>query len=223
VNLQETPDDGICDLRIFAKTDIVHERMAINLGISIFPIPVWRPRDALKISDIPNDVNSYYIKKAKKLELVTQMREEEKHAREQEQEQTRKDKSDEHAEGKGKEHASEEHVEKSGDYPELLIGNTHKKKSSTSDENSHHWELYVQPVDPSVNLDDHVTKIMFKLHPTFTQQKVVIVKAPYKISRIGWGTFTVGVKVYWKDGTKSNFKHTLNFTKEKTEGTVKVE
>jgi len=199
--------------------------MAINLGISIFPIPVWRPRDALKISDIPKDVGSYYIKKAEKLELVAQMREAELHEREQEKERTRKDKSDEHtqAEGKGKDHASEEYVEKRSDYPELLIGNTHKKQSSTSDQNSHHWELYVQPVDPSVHLDDHVTKIMFKLHPTFSRQKVVIDKAPYKISRIGWGTFTVGVKVYWKDGTKSNFKHALNFTKEKTEGTFTVE
>jgi len=77
INLQETPDDDICDLRIFAKTDIVFEGITKRLGLEIPRPPIWRPRDAKPINQIPNDVDDYFIEKAKNLEMLIKMREEE--------------------------------------------------------------------------------------------------------------------------------------------------
>jgi NAD-dependent SIR2 family protein deacetylase len=40
INLQETPDDDRCDLRIFAKCDPIFEAACTKLGVVIDPIPV---------------------------------------------------------------------------------------------------------------------------------------------------------------------------------------
>jgi len=123
-----------------------------------------------------------------------------------------------------KEYMSEEEIseEKETKYPELVIGNTHKKKAS-SDQNCHHWKIYVHTVDPTLKLESFVNKVVFNLHPTFSPQKISFSKGPFEISRIGWGTFHVGVSVHWKDGKKSEYKHHLDFSKDKTEDVYKVE
>jgi len=84
INLQATPDDDKCDLRIWAKCDPTFMGVMQYLGVEIDPIPVWRPRDSLPIEKIPAGVHPYYIEKAKALEEMALLREAEAADREEE-------------------------------------------------------------------------------------------------------------------------------------------
>jgi len=189
VNLQATPDDDICDLRIFAQTDIVFEGIMKRLGLEIPPTPVWHPRDAKPINQIPKDVHSYYIEKAKDLELFTQMREAE--------------------------------LAEKNKLNELLIGNTHHTTETTSP-NSHNWKVYVTSLEPNVSLTPYVDKVIFKLHPTFLPPEVSVTQEPFELARTGWGTFPIGMDVYFKNGTTLTHEHTLSFETEKSESVVSI-
>ncbi len=53
------------------------------------------------------------------------------------------------------------------------------------------------------------------LHPTFRNPKIIIRKAPFKLTSTGWGTFEIPIKIYWNDifgvqGFKS-LEHDLSF------------
>jgi len=77
INLQPTPDDEQCDLRIWAKTDPVFFGLMERLKIEIDPIPVWRPRDSVPIDKIPKNIDPYYVAAAKRLEITAKEREKE--------------------------------------------------------------------------------------------------------------------------------------------------
>eukprot|EP00755_Sulcionema_specki_P003562 Sspe_Gene.27939::Locus_12379_Transcript_2_2_Confidence_0.750_Length_1448::g.27939::m.27939 len=71
VNLQETPDDARCDLRIWATCDEVMQGLMQRLSIDLEPVPAWRPRDALPISKVPSsgkDTAKYLEERATRLE-----------------------------------------------------------------------------------------------------------------------------------------------------------
>lgn len=58
-----------------------------------------------------------------------------------------------------------------------------------------------------------------KLHPTFKDPVRVIEKAPFTLKAIGWGTFNIKIKIFWKDdiGDKiTELDYHLQF-KERTE------
>jgi len=77
INLQETPDDEKCDLRVWAKTDPVFVGLMDRLNIEIDPIPVWRPRDSVPIAKIPSWCHPYYVQAAIRLEETAVEREKE--------------------------------------------------------------------------------------------------------------------------------------------------
>lgn len=69
INMQKTPDDDKCDLRIFAKTDDVFLGLMQRLDIPLDPVPIWRPKDAKPISKIPTYCIRYYKEAAQRLEV----------------------------------------------------------------------------------------------------------------------------------------------------------
>merc|ERR1711912_75392 len=71
VNLQKTPDDSKCDLRIWAQCDPVSAGLLARLGLDPMPVPVWRPRDALPLQDIPTSVSQPYREAAARLAQLT--------------------------------------------------------------------------------------------------------------------------------------------------------
>jgi len=76
INLQATPDDNKCDLRIFGKCDAVFKELLSIFNLPILEPPIWYPRDRKKIKDIPSYVDPYYIEAAKRLDQYTAQREE---------------------------------------------------------------------------------------------------------------------------------------------------
>jgi len=76
VNLQETPDDKKCHLRIWAQCDPVSAGLLSRLGLEELPVPIWRPRDALPLDQIPLYVSKTYRDAAARLTQFTVKREE---------------------------------------------------------------------------------------------------------------------------------------------------
>lgn len=62
--------------------------------------------------------------------------------------------------------------------------------------------------------------VTYKLHPTFPNPDIKVTKAPFRLDRTGWGTFTVKIIVNLKDGKKVETEHELTF--KETGDTVKV-
>lgn len=70
---------------------------------------------------------------------------------------------------------------------ELQFGNAYESLSESS-RNHHKWTLYIQPLN--IQSIFPVEKVVFKLHPSFKPHSISISQAPFRITRIGWGTFT---------------------------------
>ena len=56
-----------------------------------------------------------------------------------------------------------------------------------------------------------VEHVEFELHPDFVPATVVVREPPFQITREGWGTFDVGVKIYFTDGTQKTLSWQLSF------------
>jgi len=106
-----------------------------------------------------------------------------------------------------------------------LIGNTHEEiqtmttNTENVGQNHHKWVVYVKSAEQK-DLSEVVEKVEFKLHPTFFPPVVTVSESPFEVARIGWGTFKIGIVVYWKNGEKSEYTHKLRFDQPKTEATL---
>jgi len=205
INLQPTPDDKTAHLRIWAKCDPVFEGLMERLNIPIDPIPVWKPRDGVPIKKIPSWVDSHYIQKAMALEKFYNNLEKEYLTTDIQQLEIKNNKDDPKA------------------LPsKIIVGNTHE--ITEKGDNSHKWTIYVSLPDDA-NLEPYVDFVEFKLHHTFSPPTAQVKKAPFSITRTGWGTFTVQVSVHWKPEFKSSpliLEHTLNFSSPDTSNIINV-
>jgi transcription initiation factor IIF auxiliary subunit len=58
--------------------------------------------------------------------------------------------------------------------------------------------------------------VEYKLHPTFTNPVRIINRRgsgphAFPLTTSGWGTFTITIRVYYKDGTHQRLTHSLRF------------
>ena len=70
-NLQATPDDAQCDLRLWADLETVHAGLLRRLGVESDPVPVWRPKDAVPLASLPRWLLPRFVEKARNLEAAT--------------------------------------------------------------------------------------------------------------------------------------------------------
>lgn len=80
----------------------------------------------------------------------------------------------------------------------VYIGNRHTLVPAQANdlaENQHEWEFFVRP-----SRTDILEEVHMHLHPTFRQNHIVKKRAPYAISRVGWGHFAINVSVVLKPG-----------------------
>lgn len=207
INLQPTPDDERCDLRIWGKCDAVFTGLMQRLGIEVDPTPVWRPRDAVPLHALPKDLNPYYVAAAKRLEQTALRRKAE--AQKREAEARKREAEDLKAAQVAATPVKEVcHVE---------IGNRHRHQ--TTQNNPHHWTMHVSGKDASgQSVSGAIESVTFQLHPTFSPSQVVVRastpdQTSFEFSGNGWGTFNVGVTIKWRDTHMSpmNLSHMLSF------------
>ena len=89
---------------------------------------------------------------------------------------------------------------------QLSIANTCKP---TEKEGYVSWTLRVKPLEHKSLIDS----VVFDLHPTFHPSSVMVKKAPYSVTRTGWGTFDIKVTVHDVRGNAHAFSHSLSFDK----------
>ncbi len=73
-------------------------------------------------------------------------------------------------------------------------------------DNIHKWSLQLAP-----NAEKVVSEVTYKLHPTFRDPIVKCTKFPFQLSRIGWGTFEIGVSILLNTGQTLETSHKLTF------------
>eukprot|EP00818_Percolomonas_sp_WS_P006054 CAMPEP_0117444754 /NCGR_PEP_ID=MMETSP0759-20121206/5419_1 /TAXON_ID=63605 /ORGANISM="Percolomonas cosmopolitus, Strain WS" /LENGTH=204 /DNA_ID=CAMNT_0005236861 /DNA_START=44 /DNA_END=658 /DNA_ORIENTATION=+ len=76
----------------------------------------------------------------------------------------------------------------------LVVGNVYKK-IATDSRNSNKWTFFVKMLN--ANVEDYVKRVDILLHPTFRPSRISRTRAPFKIVRLGWGTFTIVCTVYF--------------------------
>ena len=80
----------------------------------------------------------------------------------------------------------------------FVYGNTAEKINLSNPNRQHYlWKFFIRSVGGKTQ--DYIEKVEVKLHPTFTPSVRVIDKAPFTLKAMGWGTFNIPVKIYWKD------------------------
>ena len=75
------------------------------------------------------------------------------------------------------------------------------------------WTIFVKAPEDVL---EQIEYVEYKLHPTFPNPVRIVNQrgsGPYAfpLNTSGWGTFTVKVKVYYKDGTYQRLAHSLRF------------
>ncbi|KAL4509285.1 hypothetical protein ABPG72_018216 [Tetrahymena utriculariae] len=87
----------------------------------------------------------------------------------------------------------------------LEYGNNHEfeqnqqqSQSNPNKTNSHRWCCFVKLNVSQGKESDYIDRVEFKLHETFKQPLVTSNKAPFQVSCLGWGTFQIPIKIYWK-------------------------
>jgi hypothetical protein len=75
--------------------------------------------------------------------------------------------------------------------------------------------------DVEFEQEDIIKKVTFNLHPTFNPPSIYVNKAPFQLSRIGWGTFNIGIVIEFQDYLKIDkmeLDHMLSFSRALTRG-----
>jgi len=93
----------------------------------------------------------------------------------------------------------------------------------------HKWQVYIAPENNSgtndKELESVIESVEFQLHRTFSPSVIVVTKAPFRITRYGWGTFPVHATVHWKpelQAPPTKLSHNLNFTQPNSFECVKL-
>ena len=87
----------------------------------------------------------------------------------------------------------------------LRIGNT----ARAADGSNYDWTVFVEPAGHG-----HIMGVTYHLHPTFNPSTVGAqrdARGGFRLTRRGWGTFTVHADVALADGTVHRLAHELAF------------
>lgn len=215
VNLQATPDDDDCHLRIWATCDEVFGGLLERLNIEVDPVPVWRPADYVPLDKLPKWLDPYYVKAARRLEQMIAQRE--KEAQDRGELVARPTVQPNVVEEEKKEVAGLQDMRTRKDPcpSSVFVGNLHERKGD-----DHHWTFFISRsadvTKESCMLSDFVDKVVVDLHPTFDPPQVVIPgSSPILLKRSGWGTFAINATIHFKAEVTSRpplqLTHNLQF------------
>lgn len=96
------------------------------------------------------------------------------------------------------------------------IGNLYKHFETTL-KNKHEWTVYVRLSKGVGNRDlvRYIQEVRFGLDESFYPTSVVVRSPPFELTRLGWGTFPVGIEIKWRKELgkePSSFSHDLVFS-----------
>jgi len=187
VNLQKTPDDKKCHLRIWAQCDPVSAGLLARLSLEPMPVPPWVPRDALPLSQLPGYVCQPYRDAAERLERLAARQTEEAVA---------------NLTDKASRVSVQEAQSQSQQKSVVIVGNAHQ----VAGDGSHAWRLYV-----AGNGVEHLSRVEVWLHPSFQQNHFKLQTMPFQLECTGWGTFDIRLRLHKKAGGYTDTTWPLQF------------
>lgn len=63
---------------------------------------------------------------------------------------------------------------------------------------SHSWTVYVRGAT-NEDLGAVIKKVVFQLHPSFTNARRVIESPPFELTERGWGEFEIAISIFFHD------------------------
>lgn len=63
---------------------------------------------------------------------------------------------------------------------------------------THKWTLYLRGANHE-DLSGVIQKVVFQLHPSFTQPVRELTEPPFEVTERGWGEFEAQIRIIWKD------------------------
>jgi transcription initiation factor IIF auxiliary subunit len=86
----------------------------------------------------------------------------------------------------------------------LTVGNSSQKLQ----DNKYEWTCFVESSTANT-----INKVTFKLHPTFKVNTITVNQSPFQITRVGWGTFPIGIDIEFTDSKIQQLNWNLRFDK----------
>ena len=104
----------------------------------------------------------------------------------------------------------------------FAFGNTHEevkkpqpaKSGAAGTQNTHRWCMFVSLNGNPEETQKYIKSVTYHLHPTFRPNKIKVSKAPFLLSRLGWGYFEIEIDIEFQPRTGLGTKrlaHMLNF------------
>ena len=84
----------------------------------------------------------------------------------------------------------------------IVVGNVSKwiQCDQREDQATHKWMIYVRGDKEHPDVSDVVAKVRFLIHPSYHPHDLVeVTKAPFHLTRRGWGEFPARVQIHFKD------------------------
>jgi len=101
----------------------------------------------------------------------------------------------------------------------IIVGNVSRwiPTDDREDHSTHKWMLYVRGDKNNPDVSDVVEKVRFLIHQSYhPNDQVEVTKAPYQLTRRGWGEFTARVLIFFKNSQQNkslNILHDLKLDK----------
>jgi len=97
-----------------------------------------------------------------------------------------------------------------------LVTNPRKARSNPAFTNKHCWTMYVKlkTKNPRDTARNYIRKVVYGLDPSFGATEVIVKQEPFELTKKGWGTFEVPIKIYWERWMKlppMEIDHDLSF------------
>ena len=81
----------------------------------------------------------------------------------------------------------------------IVYGSTAFFLGKKADEyHTHKWTCYLRGPNGE-DLSVCIQKVVFQLHPSFTQPVRELVEPPFEVTERGWGEFEAQIRIVWKD------------------------
>ena len=71
-------------------------------------------------------------------------------------------------------------------------------KKPDANNNTHQWTLYLRGPN-NEDLSTGIAKVVFQLHPSFSQPIRELTAPPFEVTEKGWGEFEATIRIVWRD------------------------
>ena len=110
----------------------------------------------------------------------------------------------------------------------FYYGNDHRlisEEDAGESYNTHEWKAFIECSNKEIT-KNFISKVDFKLHPTFNPSKVTVNQLPLSITRWGWGVFEIKIVVHWKkwmNKKPTTLPHMLSFDEDGEKNTFLID